>query len=136
LNGTSIIGLALVNVVAEMVIGAIYYSPAFAGRTWMATIGKAPEDIKANNKPPLSIATAVLALFRRRCSPHAVTSRAGDVTLVGGALIGLLIWAGLALPVISNTFIFEGRKMTNHVTSSGCYLITLVVMGGIIGAWG
>jgi len=38
--------------------------------------------------------------------------------------------------VSSNTFIFEGRKMTNHVTSCGCYLITLVVMGGIIGAWG
>jgi len=32
LNGTSIIGLALVNVVAEMVIGAIYYRPAFSGR--------------------------------------------------------------------------------------------------------
>jgi len=55
----------------------------------MATIGKTPEDIKANNKPPLYITTGVLALLRRRCSPHAVTSRAGDVTLAGGALIGL-----------------------------------------------
>jgi len=26
--------------------------------------------------------------------------------------------------------------MVNHVISSGYYLITLVVMGGIIGAWG
>jgi hypothetical protein len=65
-----------------------------------------------------------------------VISWAGDVTLVGGALIGLLLWVGMAVPVISNTFLFEGRKMVNHVISSGYYLITLVVMGGIIGAWG
>ena len=66
----------------------------------------------------------------------AVISWAGDVTLVGGALIGLLMWAGLALPVRSNTFNFEGCKMTNHVISSGYYLIALMVMGGMIGAWG
>jgi hypothetical protein len=126
---------ALVSVVAAMVIGAIYYSPAVAGRAWMAAIGKTPEEIKANNKPSLYVVTAVLALLQATVL-SAVISWAGDVTLVGGALIGLLLWVGMALPVISNTFIFEGRKMVNHVISSGYYLITLVVMGGIIGAWG
>ena len=126
---------ALVSVVAAMVIGAIYYSPALAGRAWMAAIGKTPEEIKANNKPSLYVVTAVLALLQATVL-SAVISWAGDVTLVGGALIGLLLWVGMALPVISNTFIFEGRKMVNHVISSGYYLITLVVMGGIIGAWG
>jgi len=66
----------------------------------------------------------------------AVISWAGDVTLWGGVLIGLLLWVGMAVPVISNTFLFEGRKRINHVISTGYYLITLVVMGGIIGAWG
>ena len=126
---------ALVSVVAAMVIGAIYYSPAVAGRAWMAAIGKTPEEIKANNKPSLYVVTAVLALLQATVL-SAVISWAGDVTLVGGALIGLLLWVGMALPVISNTFIFEGRKMVNHVISSGYYLITLVVMGCIIGAWG
>ena len=126
---------ALVSVVAAMVIGAIYYSPAVAGRAWMAAIGKTAEEIKANNKPSLYVVTAVLALLQATVL-SAVISWAGDVTLMGGALIGLLLWVGMALPVISNTFIFEGRKMVNHVISSGHYLITLVVMGGIIGAWG
>lgn len=53
-----------------MVIGAIYFSPAVAGRAWMATIGKTPEDILATNKPSLYIVTAVLALFKRRSSPQ------------------------------------------------------------------
>ena len=109
---------ALVSVVAAMVIGAIYYSPAVAGRAWMAAIGKTPEEIKANNKPSLYVVTAVLALLQATVL-SAVISWAGDVTLVGGALIGLLLWVGMALPVISNTFIFEGRKMVNHVISSG-----------------
>ena len=70
MNETSIIGLALVDVVAAMVFDAVYYSPAVAGRAWMATIGKTPEDIKTTNKPSLYIVTAVLALFRRQCSPQ------------------------------------------------------------------
>jgi len=126
---------ALVSVVAAMVIGTIYYHPAVVGRAWMAAIGKTPEEIKASAKPALYFVTAVLALLQATVL-SAVISWAGDVTLVGGALIGLLLWVGMAVPVISNTFIFEGRKMANHVISSGYYLITLVVMGGIIGAWG
>ena len=53
-----------------MVIGTIYFSPAVAGRAWMATIGKTPEDIIGTDKPSLYIVTAVLALFKRRSSPQ------------------------------------------------------------------
>lgn len=126
---------ALVSVVAAMAIGAIYYSPAVAGRAWMNAIGKTPEEIKASAKPSMYIVTAVLA-FLQAIVLSAVISWAGDVSLWGGVLIGLLLWVGMAVPVISNTFLFEGRKRINHVISTGYYLITLVVMGGIIGAWG
>lgn len=126
---------ALVSVVAAMVIGAIYYSPAVAGKAWMNAIGKTPEEIKASAKPSMYVVTAVLA-FLQAIVLSAVISWAGDVSPWGGVLIGLLLWVGMAVPVISNTFLFEGRKRINHVISTGYYLITLVVMGGIIGAWG
>ena len=126
---------ALVSVVAAIAIGAIYYSPAVAGKAWMNAIGKTPEEIKASAKPSMYVVTAVLA-FLQAIVLSAVISWAGDVSLWGGVLIGLLLWVGMAVPVISNTFLFEGRKRINHVISTGCYLITLVVMGGIIGAWG
>jgi len=126
---------ALVSVVAAMAIGAIYYSPAVAGKAWMNAIGKTPEEIKASAKPSMYVVTAVLA-FLQAIVLSAVISWAGDVSLWGGVLIGLLLWVGMAVPVISNTFLFEGWKRINHVISTGYYLITLVVMGGIIGAWG
>ena len=101
----------------------------------MNAIGKTPEEIKASAKPSMYIVTAVLA-FLQAIVLSAVISWAGDVSLWGGVLMGLLLWVGMAVPVISNTFLFEGCKRINHVISTGCYLITLVVMGGIIGAWG
>jgi len=54
---------ALVSVVAAMAIGAIYYSPAVAGKAWMNAIGKTPEEIKASAKPSMYIVTAVLAFL-------------------------------------------------------------------------
>lgn len=46
-----------------MAIGAIYYSPAVAGKAWMNAIGKTPEEIKASAKPSMYIVTAVLAFL-------------------------------------------------------------------------
>jgi hypothetical protein len=126
---------ALVAMVAAMVIGAVYYMPAVAGRVWMNAIGKTPEDLKAANRPALYIVTAVLA-FLQAVTISAVCGWAGADGVADGALIGLLLWIGMAVPVISVTFIFEGRKRINHLISGGYYLISLVVMGGIVGAWG
>ncbi len=109
--------------------------PAVAGRAWMRAIGKTPAQLKESNRPSLYLVSAILA-FLQAIVMAAVIGWAGNVSLGGGALIGFLLWLGLAIPVISNTFIFEGRKLINHVISGGYYLISFVVMGGIIGAWG
>lgn len=126
---------ALVSAAAAMVIGTIYFMPAVAGRAWMKAIGKTQEELKAANRPSLYILSAIFA-YLQAVALAAVIGWAGASSLLGGALIGLLMWVGLAGPIISVTFIFEGRPMANHVVSVGYYLISLVVMGAIIGAWG
>lgn len=126
---------ALVAAVAAMVIGAVYFMPAVVGRAWMSAIGKTQEELKAANRPSLYVVTAVLA-YLQAVILSAVIGWADVGGVVGGALIGLLMWVGLAGPIISVTFIFEGRTLANHVISVGYYLISLVVMGAIIGAWG
>lgn len=126
---------ALVSAAAAMVIGTVYFMPAVAGRAWMKAIGKTPEEIKAANRPSLYVVAAILA-YLQAVILSAVIGWSGAQGLLGGALIGLLMWVGLAGPVISVTFIFEGRTMANHAISVGYYLISLVVMGAIIGVWG
>ncbi len=126
---------ALVCTVAAMLIGTVYYMPAVAGRAWMNAIGKTHEQQKAENRPSLYIVTAILA-YLQAVVLSAVMGWAGADGIGDGALIGLLLWIGMAVPIISVTFIFEARKLTNHVISGGYYLISLVVMGGILGAWG
>lgn len=126
---------ALISAAAAMVIGTIYFMPAVAGRAWMKAIGKTQDELKAANRPSLYVVAAVLA-FLQAIVLAAVIGWSGATGLLGGALIGLLMWFGLAGPIVSVTFIFEGRTMANHIISVGYYLISLVVMGAIIGAWG
>ncbi|NQV81744.1 MAG: DUF1761 domain-containing protein [Alphaproteobacteria bacterium] len=126
---------ALVAAAAAMAIGAIYYLPAVAGRAWMKAIGKTEQEVRAANRPILYVVTAILA-FLQAIMLSAVVGWAGTQTLVGGALIGLLLWIGMAVPIVSVTFVFEGRTVANHVISGVYYLLSLVIMGGIVGAWG
>ncbi len=125
----------LVAAVATMVIGSIYYMPAVAGRAWMKAIGKTEEEIRAANRPILFVIAAVLSMIQASVL-SAVIGWADAHTLVGGGLVGLVLWIGMAVPMVSVTFLFEGRKLANHVISGIYFLVALVVTGAIIGALG
>ena len=125
----------LVAAVATMVIVSIYYMPAVAGRAWMKAIGKTEEEIRAANRPILFVIAAVLSMIQASVL-SAVIGWADAHTLVGGGLVGLVLWIGMAVPMVSVTFLFEGRKLANHVISGIYFLVALVVTGAIIGAWG
>ena len=125
----------LVAAVATMVIVSIYYMPAVAGRAWMKEIGKTEEEIRAANRPILFVIAAVLSVIQASVL-SAVIGWADAHTLVGGVLVGLVLWIGMAVPMVSVTFLFEGRTLANHVISGIYFLVALVVTGAIIGAWG
>jgi hypothetical protein len=124
----------VVAAVAGMVIGAVYFMPAVAGKAWMKAIGKTPEDLTGANQPVLYALAAVFTLLMATMLA-AIIGWADAHTLANGALIGFLAWLGFSLPVVGLTFMFELRPMANHIITGLDYLITFVVMGAIIGAW-
>ena len=124
----------VVAAVAGMVIGAVYFMPAVAGKAWMKAVGKSQEDLTGANQPILYVMAGVFTLLMATVLAAAI-GWADANTLGGGALVGLILWIGFSVPVIGLTFAFELRPMANHVITGLDYLITLVVMGAIIGAW-
>ena len=100
----------VVAAVAGMVIGAVYFMLAVAGTAWMKAIGKTPEDLTGANQPILYALAAVFTLLMATLLA-AVIGWADAGTLADGALVGLLLWLGFALPVVGLTFMFELRPV-------------------------
>ena len=124
----------VVAAVVGMVIGAVYYMPQVVGKAWMNAIGKTEKDLPGANRPILYVFAAIFTLLLATMLAAAIGW--ADAHTVGkGALVGLLFWIGLAIPIVGTVFMFEGRKLANHAITGGHYLIALVVKGAIIGAW-
>lgn len=127
----------LAATVVGMIIGAIYYHPAVVGKAWMAATGRTDEQLKANNGAMLWVVTIIVTLLLASLLGAAI-NWAGQTTLVGGATVGFLLWLGVTLPVVTMTFLFEGRGYNAIAITLGHQLALMVVMGAVLGwfPWG
>lgn len=129
INWLAVIAAAIFNVV----VGALWYNALF-NRPWLASIGKTAEQVAAGFTPlkPLGalvggvITSLLLALL---------IGWSGTTSLVQGALIGLVAAVGFAVIPNSIKDLFEGRPGKLWLINTGHDLVTLVVMGALIGAW-
>ncbi len=122
----------VVCIVANMVIGAVWYG-VFA-KPWMAGIGKTREDIEQNQSwQPYAIAT--LNSFLMAFMLANVLSWSGITGLVDGLVVGLYLWFGFTGFTFAANHAFEGRSLNLWSINSGTYLVGLLVMGAILGAW-
>ena len=65
---------------------------------------------------------------------NAMGSMSGGATLASGALTGFLIWLGFVASSSLTNKLFADRLLA-WVLEQGNHLLTLVVMGAIVGAW-
>lgn len=121
----------ILAVVANMIIGALWYSPLLFANIWMKSLGKTHEELTASN-PNIGYGLTTLAGIITAIILSLFISMLETVTVGGGALIGFLAGAGIASArELSPTF-FEGRKYTLFLISAGYHTVSLTVMGMII----
>lgn len=131
-TNVSILAIILA-VIANMVIGALWYSPILFANIWVKALGKNMEDIDPKGaKVGYGLTTLggiftaiVLSLFI-----HLLNT----VTILDGALFGFLIGLIAAFRELSPTF-FESRSYTLFFISAGYHIVSLTVMGIIIAAF-
>jgi uncharacterized protein DUF1761 len=136
--GISYLAVAIAAVVAWLASAAWYMS---LGKTYMAALGKTPEQVAADRNKPGAflpfiyafVANLVIAWMLAGVLGHLGS---GQVTLKNGVIAGAFVWFGFILTTMAVNFSFSGRDKRLLLIDLGNWLIVLVVMGAVIGAMG
>ena len=121
----------LVAAILNMAIGALWYSPLLFARPWMRLTGRKMGEGNAG----LGYALAAL------CSLVTAYVLAHFISLVNansfgtGAATGFWAWLGFVATAFAASFAFEGRPSRLFGIVTGYSLVSLVLMGGLLGAW-
>ncbi len=122
----------LVAGVADMIIGAIWYSKALFAKPWMKALGKTQAEIKA--KPTMYVYMFAGALVMAYILAHFV-AYTNSTTAMDGAITGLWAWLGFVATTFLGLKVFEDRSWELYIINVGYYLVALVSMGAILAVW-
>ncbi|MBA7598051.1 MAG: DUF1761 family protein [Calditrichaeota bacterium] len=116
-------------------LGALWYSPKLFGNQWMAALNVSAEDIQTEFNPARTygtrfVTTLVAAYVLARILVHTETT-----TLVAGIETAFLVWLGFVATFALHGVLFEKRSFKLYLINSGYYLVSLMLMGALLGLW-
>src|SRR5688572_13895867 len=99
----------LAGAVINMVLGALWYSPMLFAPPWMAAIGKTEEEIQAQGGMAASYAITFVGALISIFTLALIVKWSSAVTVVDGALVGLIVAIGILATHSMQFVVFEGR---------------------------
>ena len=132
-NWLAIIVAALI----PMIIGFIYYHPKVFGRAWMNSLGLTEADLKAGN---MALIMGISLFMSFVLSMWLVGNVDGPGqegrydSFQHGAVHGLIIGLMVAMPVLVTNGLFERKNLKNLLINTGYWVLTLMLMGGVLDA--
>ena len=121
----------VVAAIAGFVAGAVWYG--LLGKQWMAALGKSKDEMKPSPGPFI---TAGVALLLMAYVLAGTIGHLGEVNLRTGVISGAIIWAGFVATTIAVNNAFQGARLSLSLIDAGHWLVVLLLMGGVIGAFG
>lgn len=123
----------IVAVIANQIIGAIWYSPKVFGTAWAKLVGIKMNKIDKKDAQKgmlysfiLAIVfTFLLALILNVCKTH---------TVLDGVLLGIIIGLIHALAKATND-IYESRPFKHWLITAFYPIVSFAIMGSILGGW-
>ena len=122
----------LVAVIAKQALGALWYSPVVFGPAWCELAGVSEQEMKAGLVKAL-IPDVVAAFVMAFVLVHAV-HYAGAQSLGQGAAVGFFNWLGFILVVQLDDWAAAKRPLGFLAINAGANLVSLLIMGAILGA--
>lgn len=122
----------LVSMALSVGLGFIWYGPLF-GKKWMALSGIAAPA----QKPPFKamIKPIALSFSGALLISYVVSLASAGIGARMGMLVSLFAWLGFVVPVYLNFAGWEGRPWTLFLINAGYWLVYLLAIGALIGAW-
>ncbi len=129
----------LLAMVASMVVGFIWYSPALFGKKWAALHGMDAEKMKASQKEAgkAYVISAIFSIVTAYVLAHVVgLSQAfyhySDLST--GLSTAFWMWLGFVMPVQATATLFSDKKQWALFGIDTCYqLVAMLAMGKVIG---
>jgi hypothetical protein len=123
-----------VAAIANFAFEACWYS--FFLKTWLSGIGRSEEWLNHTGANVyLQFGTALVASAVMAAGISRVMQHTGAQTALRGIRIGALLWGGFVLTVWCTEYVFEMRPLSLLGVNAGFWLVGMMLMGAIVGAW-
>jgi len=117
-----------------MAVGSLWYSNVLFAKPWMKLLGKTEKDMKSGNMGAMYGKVFVMALIQSFVLMMLVT-KLNLVSVVDGAILGFWVWLGFVVTTSFSDYLFSGRPIKLFAINESYYLVVLVLVGGLFGAW-
>jgi len=125
----------LVAAIASFLFEALWFSVFM--NEWLAGIGRTREWLTTATgvTPAIQYAVAILCSVIAAAILSICIQASGEHTARRGILCAAVIWFGFIATSWAKAYIFEVRTFQIFAIYTGYYLIDLILMGAIVGAW-
>ena len=123
----------VLTVVANQIIGFLWYSPTLFFDRWSAGFGLDPENI--NQADPTPFVLAIVSAFVAAYALSWLIQRLDIMSGWGGLQIGVIIWFAFMLGAIWPHYAFGGLPHIVALIDGLNGLASMAVTGFILGAW-
>lgn len=120
--------------IACFLFEAVWYSVFL--NTWISGIGRSMQWLTTSGvNPAIQYATALIMAAVMATAISCVTQLTGNQTALRGIKVSALLWLGFELTTWSTEYIFEVRPISLFLVNAGYWLLGMMLMGAIVGAW-
>ncbi len=124
----------LVAAIASFIFEALWFSVFM--NEWLAGIGRTREWLVGTGlNPAVQYATAIICSIIVAAVLSICIQATGKQTARRGILCAVVIWFGFIATSWAKAYIFEVRTFQIYFIYTGYYLIELMLIGAIVGAW-
>jgi Protein of unknown function (DUF1761) len=120
-------------VVANFIVGGLWYSPALFVRGWlkMAGVDKATFDAGL----PKALAGDLFTSVAVALGLNQVLRLSGAVDLVQGLVVAFWVWLAFVGLILLTSVTYEHRPLKFFAINAGYRLVSMLIMGAILAVW-
>ena len=124
----------LVSATLSLLFETVWYS--FFLNAWLKGIGRNQQWLETSGVSLwLQCGTAFLSAGLIAAAISGFTQLTGRQTAARGMKVGFVLWLGCVLPTFATEYVFELRSYAIFAINAGFWLVSMMLMGAIVGAW-
>ena len=121
-------------IVLNMALGALWYGPVF-GKAWMGVNNLTEEMIKERGGATKGyivavVVSAIIALVIALLAEAVGVENAGE-----GAVLGAAAGVGLVATTFGVSYVFESRTVKHWLINAGYPVVSITLIGTLVGVW-